>query len=324
MAAPENPAGGVSLTSTIENERSPHHSGLDDNHEPFIYTSVRYDASLRASPENTAASFNISCPFYLLEHHWTRLRVAEWSAQFWTDSGIPPKAHSRPADFLHSLLFAVRQWERSHPKEAEWAEALRVRRRVYQSGRVTTEIYQIPRQPLHVLFPQSLDLGGGDGASNGVIAGSTEPEWTAVLDVRPTEVTDATMYKIWDRSPQSRARADAGILTLGATKEVLMYNAEAEVLDGSNSTPYFHRQGKWVTPVSSSGGLQGVTRRWALEKGLCVEGVVATDSLEDGEVVWFSNGVRGFFRAVYRRRDPSLGTPASDPAQVGRIMRQLV
>lgn len=38
----------------------------------------------------------------------------------------------------------------------------------------------------------------------------------------------------------------------------------------------------------------GTTRRWALERGLCVEGRVDRGSVRWGEVVWLSNGVRGW------------------------------
>ncbi len=279
--------------------------------EPFIYTSLRYDLKLKKSPKNTAVSFNIPCPIYMLEHHWTRLQVANWSAQFWP-KGLAPQTQGRPGEFLRSLLIAVKQWQRAHPLEAEWAESLRVRRRAYPSGRVTTEIWQIPPKPLETLFPKTLDLPRG--AAQGT-------EWTVVLDDRPTEVTESTMFKTWDRSPQSRARADAGILSVGTTKDVLLFNSDNEILDGSNSTPYFYRDGGWVTPISSSGGLQGTTRRWALEQGLCTEAVVLTDSFKDGEFVWLSNAVRGFFWAVYHTRDPNM-CPAS-AAQSQHVLRQL-
>lgn len=283
----------------------------EDEKDPYIYTSVRYDPIFKDSPENTAASFNIPCPFYMIEHHWTRLQVANWSAQFWP-KGLSPKAHERPAEFLHGLLCAVRQWQESHPKEAAWAESLRIRRRSYASGKVTTEIWQIPRKPLADFFPVTFNLSKED---------ATRTEWTVVLDNQPTVATEATMFKIWDRTPQSRARADAGIFSLATTKEVLLYNPANEILDGSNSTPYFFRKGRWVTPISSSGGLQGTTRRWALEKGLCTEAVISTDSFVDGEIVWFSNAVKGFFWGIYHARDPDLRPPSA--AQCRHVLRQL-
>ncbi len=49
-----------------------------------------------------------------------------------------------------------------------------------------------------------------------------------------------------------------------------------------------------MTPPVTSGGNGGTTRRWALERELCVEEVVKVESVKDDEGVWISNGVRGF------------------------------
>ena len=76
--------------------------------------------------------------------------------------------------------------------------------------------------------------------------------------------------------------------------EVLLMNLAGEIMEGSLATPYFYRNGKWVTPAKECGGNQGTTRRWALEKGLCVEAVVRGDELRNLEIIWLSNGVRGF------------------------------
>ena len=69
--------------------------------------------------------------------------------------------------------------------------------------------------------------------------------------------------------------------------------------EGTYTTVYFRRddgEGKeiWVTPRWQAGGNQGTTRRWALENGLAKEEIVMRESVKKGEVVWLSNGVRGF------------------------------
>lgn len=71
-------------------------------------------------------------------------------------------------------------------------------------------------------------------------------------------------------------------------------NLSEEIMEGSISTPYFQRGKNWVTPAARQGGNVGTTRRWAMEKGLCIEGVVERRSVKVGEVVWLSNGVRGW------------------------------
>ena len=56
--------------------------------------------------------------------------------------------------------------------------------------------------------------------------------------------------------------------------------------------------GRWGHSVRSekvgSGGQRGTTRRWALGKGLCMEEPVFRETVEIGEGMWVSNGVRGF------------------------------
>lgn len=65
-------------------------------------------------------------------------------------------------------------------------------------------------------------------------------------------------------------------------------------MEGSITTPYFARKGKWVTPPTAHGGNVGTTRRWALETGLCSEREVLRCDVKVGEVVWLSNGARGW------------------------------
>ena len=76
--------------------------------------------------------------------------------------------------------------------------------------------------------------------------------------------------------------------------EVLIVNDDGQIMEGCRFTPYFRRGSKWVTPAAESGGNLGTTRRWALEKGLCEEGVVTVGSVRYGEMVVLSNGAKGF------------------------------
>ena len=102
-----------------------------------------------------------------------------------------------------------------------------------------------------------------------------------------------TKHKTTAREPYSEARRLCRA-QLSTTTEVLVCNVRGEVMEGTLSTPYFWRDGRWVTPAAECGGNLGTTRRWALEQGLAVEGVVHRDKVREGEIVWLSNGVRGF------------------------------
>lgn len=98
--------------------------------------------------------------------------------------------------------------------------------------------------------------------------------------------------------------------------EVLLRNTDGEIMECATSSVYFFREleeqpednkswtdipshgtARWITPPLSVGCCDGVTRRIALERRLCKEGVVMTKEIRDGELVWLSNAVRGFWIA---------------------------
>lgn len=255
---------------------------MEDEQEPFVYTSIRYDRRLVNSVQNTAASCNKPCPFYMLEHHWTRLQVAKWSTFFFADDRPRPNSGG-PAVLLQVLMNAIKKWHEEHPGERP--EGLRLRLRIFVGGKMNTQIHHpLKSVPMSSLFPSSFNVPPEE-----------DTEWCVLLDTQPTEPGEGTMFKTSDRCAYGRARGAAGIMDYMTPKEVLLYTPSQDILDGSICTPYFYREGRWVTPSSSAGGLQGTTRRWALENGLAVEGTIPIDSLVDGETVWLSNAVRGYF-----------------------------
>ena len=90
-------------------------------------------------------------------------------------------------------------------------------------------------------------------------------------------------------------------------------------MEGSITTPYFFRGGEWVTPPAADGGNVGTTRRWALETGLCREMVVLRDDVKVGEVVWLSNGVRGWgWGSVKELNEPALIGRQTSTHQAGK------
>jgi 4-amino-4-deoxychorismate lyase len=263
--------------------------------EPYVYATVLYDPSLTKHPENTKVSFGRPSPFYLLEHQWTRLQVANWSKD------RSPNSHGSPSVFYNSLVCAIRKWYQENPDKRP--TCLRIKVRAYQSGPTTFHVRQpsVERQ-INLLFPKTF----------GVPSKLPTTQWTTVLDNRSTEVSESTMMKTSDRMPYARPRAAAQIPSMTGPKEVLLYNPEGNILDGSTSTPFFFRNGRWVVPISSSGGLQGTTRRWALENGLAVEAVVPIKSLEVGETVWLSNAVWGFYHSIFVARDEPEVSPTHE------------
>nr|POF01072.1 aminodeoxychorismate lyase [Quercus suber] len=287
------------------------HEGLIDSDEPYVFTTLRWDSILEQSPENTAASCNRPSGFYMLEHHYTRLQVAKWGSTWYiVDRPGGEAKNGGLSGLLHQLSTAVKRYHIDHRDSP--TQALRCKLRCYPSGTTATEVVSIPRLPLNRLFTHS--FGHPDDAPR-------ELEWTVAIDIQPTVPSEVTMFKTSSRACYARARAAADIRTLAMMKEVLLYSPENLLFDASISTPYAYRDGQWTTPASSCGGQQGATRRWALEHKLAVEGEIPIDSFRDGEVIWMSNGVRGFFQGrVVLRKGPS---PELDETTVKEIEHQL-
>ncbi|EME46347.1 hypothetical protein DOTSEDRAFT_70369 [Dothistroma septosporum NZE10] len=280
-----------------------------DDEGSFVYTSIRYDRRLYQSTTNTAASCGKPCPFYMLEHHWTRLQVAKWSTFFFADDRPRPNSGG-PTVILQILLNAVKDWHEKHPDETP--EALRIKLCSYVGGRTRTEIYHpLKSIPLAALFPTTFDLSAEQQSNT---------EWSILLDTEPTEACEGTMFKTSDRSTYARARASADIVNYTMPREVLLWDHDRKVIDGSICTPYFFRHNRWITPPSAAGGLQGTTRRWALENHLAFEDEISIDTMAHGEFVWLSNAVRGYFLATYQSRDAPKEQP--DEAAVQRIHRE--
>lgn len=117
------------------------------------------------------------------------------------------------------------------------------------------------------------------------------------VDTAPTGQTNHTSFKSSLRECYNNSRQRALPVPSDMTQEVLLFNGNGLITEGSVLTPYFYRNRKWITPAVESsdvGGQQGTTRRWALERGLAEEGQVERRSIRVGERVWLSNGVRGF------------------------------
>ena len=116
-----------------------------------------------------------------------------------------------------------------------------------------------------------------------------------LVDSVPTPASEFTTHKTNSRKHYDEARSRCNIEHDAPTEsEVLLFNEAHEVMEASLCTPYFLRNGLWVTPALSSGGNAGVSRRVAFEAGLCVEKTLHIDELIVGEIIWLSNAVRGF------------------------------
>lgn len=235
--------------------------------------------------------------------HW------EWTKAVTTIDG--PEGLARLHNFVLDSL--------KHKLGEHWGPdcgPMRIKILLAKEGELSLEYSPVPVTTLSNLFPDQLPvLDGCDDPSSALRElslgpVSLNPPYDVYVDADFTSPSEFTHFKTTKREMYDQARYRAGLKLTDTTKEVLIVNkTDASVMEGSLTTPYFWRDGRWVTPpVSKSfraqdgaGGNDGTTRRWALERDLVAEGVVGAADLADGEAVWLSNGVRGFVFGRIRR-----------------------
>ncbi|ERT03019.1 hypothetical protein HMPREF1624_01323 [Sporothrix schenckii ATCC 58251] len=277
-----------------------------------LFSSVRYDAALRSVASNVELkhagwNYSRSSPFYMLDFHRDRLLRA---ATHWGwEAAVAAVAGDEGLQRLGEVLEQAVVNENGGPN--------RCRITLSQDGKIGCDVSGATATPLAGLFPPELPAPGFMSESNSTSRDSSEDAlpllqqlrltmgltpYEVTVDVDKTSSSPYTHYKTTRRQMYDAARKRAGI-TGPERKEVLLVNSDSGVImDGSISTVYFWRNGRWVTPPvppkygkeSGSGGLDGTTRRWALERKLAVEEEVKADSLQHGEECWLSNGVRGY------------------------------
>ncbi|KAI0910024.1 putative 4-amino-4-deoxychorismate protein [Ustulina deusta] len=271
-----------------------------------LFTTIRCDLELLKvtgqTPTDVGWNQSVS-PFYMLDFHRDRMLKAanHWG---WDDAIRTLDGE----DGLKSLETFLRE---NVTDVADTPCAAKIL--VDRDG--TLSIVKRPTGPVHLnnLFPSHLPAPLGNVAKNSSDV-SRVPErnfdYEIRVDGQTTAKSEFTHFKTTHRPMYEEARHRAGINNPADRREVLLVNQnDGSVMEGSITTPYFWRNGRWVTPpvarefniAQGSGGNSGTSRRWALERNLVVEDVVYADSLVDGEECWISNGVRGFIHCKVKR-----------------------
>lgn len=109
----------------------------------------------------------------------------------------------------------------------------------------------------------TLDLGAGvtlpagnqdpnfhSSSSQNAISITPPPHWSLRLDTQPTPSSPFTLLKTTERAAydMSRSRALPSNAASPVHREVILYNSVHEVTEGTLTSLYFFRGGRWVTP----------------------------------------------------------------------------
>ena len=243
-----------------------------------LFSSLRFDPLLNSISSNDEFGPDVegrkTSPFYMLSLH--RDRILQAAEHFKYDEAIEV---IRGPEGLRTIVQKLT--EAISPQSLG---SLRVRILVSPDGSITIETNPAAAVTKENLYPSRLPppksapqmkasplTGGaltlGDDDSVAGDPPNSNP-WDVVLDQKRTAATAFTSFKTTSRDMYNSARERAGIKDPAEKKEVLLVSdASGEIMEGSLTSPYFWRDGKWTTPAVSSGGQIGTTRRWALEKG---------------------------------------------------------
>ena len=255
-----------------------------------ITTSIRSDPQLCDFPENSR--------YYMLAYHQARMLGAAHCFD-WPEA----EKQLQGVDGIRNLINTLGTYEAkdSDQKAMFDSKSYKIRVLMDRRGQFTVSASEVPEVKTANLFPKSLSARG---FSSEVLA------WRVFISPTQTVPTTFTKHKTTHRVVYERVRRyipawalnNQNPVNIGITPEILLVNTQDDIMEGSITTPYFFRGGRWVTPPATSGGNIGTTRRWALESGLCVEEVVRTRDVQIGEHIWLSNGVRGWGLGVVAER----------------------
>ncbi|KOS21687.1 hypothetical protein ESCO_002275 [Escovopsis weberi] len=250
-----------------------------------LFTSIRYDPILLHDGSDPCSAF------YMLEYHRDRiLRAAthfQWEQAIRSLSG--PEGLSRLAASAEAAL--------GEPRLGGGGDDTQRRLRIIvdRHGSISVETHATAPVARENLLPARLPAPGAAPAAGE--ARVLPRPWAVVPDDIGTAPCEHTHYKTTRRGLYDSARRRMAIARADEREVLLVHRADGTVMEGSITTPYFWRDGRWVTPPvprefspsGGGGGQDGTTRR-----GIAVEQPVRADSLQHGEECWISNGVRGF------------------------------
>lgn len=137
----------------------------------------------------------------------------------------------------------------------------------------------------------------------------TGPVWDLFKDTEPlVSTTPFTTFKTTNRAHYTRSRERMGEMvgkyrypSEDKTKsEILVYNEENEVMEGSITNIAVYKGGHWITPPLKSGSLCGIFRYYLLQKGYIQEGKIMIEDVAIGDTVLIFNGVMGCVKSVVR------------------------
>jgi len=267
-----------------------------------LVTSLRYDPKLSDTPWNNWED-NPRSALFFLPYHYDRLDEAARRFE-WLEAIQALESKGGRAQGIAFLKAFCEQGVENN------REPLRIRITLSREGGIKATHHPTVRMDNDLIYAATFKPNS-IGTFN-----FPKRQYMVYIDTKHTPLSMYTSYKTTERAHYDAARDRLGI-TANKPEEVILYNREGDVMEGSVRNIAFWRADRWVTPSLESGCLPGTTRRWLIEHGLVDEGRIRLSDVQFGEWVLLFNGVEGCLLGVVSARSlsnwhgPQLSPPRS-------------
>ncbi|MCP8717943.1 MAG: aminotransferase class IV [Asgard group archaeon] len=257
-----------------------------------ILLTIRYDPNLTPVSPLTYKDVTIQ-NFFLLPEHTARIN---FTVDFFH------LLYGTSPDFEITELFLFEQLVKAIELEGKSVlYSYKLRLLLKLDGSAKIEVHQVPDIgnllggifPDIETIPEELEFLNHHPDSEEAVV------WDLYIDKKPTLVSPFTSFKTTKRDAYTESRGILPGLKPGK-EEVILYNTQNNVMEGSITNIAIKREsdGKWVTPLLSSGCLCGVTRHFLLRKKFIEEDTINIEKLQPGTELLLMNGIVGVVKGI--------------------------
>lgn len=247
-----------------------------------VLSTIRYDPALSPAPPQTINDVTHN-NFFLFGEHIERLK---FTFMFFL-TNYAHGTENPGFEVLEQYIFS--QLQRALlQSNILLLGPLKIRLLASFNGEIKIELYPVPIRE-NLLDGILLDVY------------PEQDTWDVYLDSEATLPSPFTSFKTTKRDAYSAARARKLPGIRPGKEEVLLYNTNNELMEGSiTNFALRSKDNRWITPQLSSGCLCGVMRHALLKKNLITEETVLTSNIKVGSEVLLFNGVMGVVRGIIR------------------------
>lgn len=240
-----------------------------------VLSTIRFDPKLSSVPPLIASDITKE-NFFLFDEHYHRLIFTLRYFQLQIN-GRPQLDFELLYDLLLSKLIETIEASNRHV-----FEPMKVRLLVTITGDVSIELHDTP-------YKDNLL----DGLSD-----MLDADWDVYIDKSYTLPSPFTSFKTTNRKTYNESRARSLPGNRVGKEEVLLYNSQLNIMEGSITNIAVKQGNQWITPQLSCGCLCGVMRHFLLRKNYIKEQTIPLLSISVGSEILLFNGIMGVVKGT--------------------------